>query len=99
MSEERKQGIRKLSLPAKLAIAVVVLFCIVRNIGFGIEYSNQMSQQSEIQGKIDYYSERVEELENKLEAPFDDEYIISVAKEKLNYCLPEEIIFYNDLEQ
>ena len=27
----------------------------------------------------------------------DDDYIIRIAKEKLNLRLPEEIIFYNDL--
>ena len=99
MKQGTKQGIKKLSLPAKVAIAVVVLFCIVEIISFRIEYSDQKAQQADIQEKIDYYSERVDELENRLDAPFDDEYIISVAKEKLNYCLPEEIIFYNDLEQ
>ena len=99
MSKGTKQGMKKLSVPAKIAIAVVVLFCVVEIIGFRIEYSNQRSQQADLQEKIDYYSGRVDELENKLAAPFDDEYIISVAKEKLNYCLPEEIIFYNDLEQ
>lgn len=94
-----KQSMKKLSVPAKIAIAIAVVFCIVRIVSYQIEYTNLKSQQEDIQEKIDYYTERVDELENKLEAPFDDEYIIKVAKEKLNYCLPEEIIFYNDLEQ
>ncbi len=94
-----KQGMKKISVPAKIAIAVAVVFCVVRIVSYQIEYSNLKSQQADIQEKIEYYTERVDELENRLEAPFDDEYIIKVAKEKLNYCLPEEIIFYNDLEQ
>ena len=94
-----KQGKGKISFPAKIAVAVAMLFCIVEIVGFRIEYSNHKAQQADIQEKRDYYTERVDELENKLEAPFDDDYIIKVAKEKLNYCLPEEIIFYNDLEQ
>lgn len=49
-----------------------------------------MEDIDEIQGKVD-------ELQNKLDTPFDAEYIIALAKEKLGYCLPEEIIFYNDL--
>lgn len=93
-----KQGIKKISVPAKIALAVAMLFCIVEIVGFRIEYSTQKAQQADIQDKIDYYTERVDELSNKLEAPFDGDYIIKVAKEKLNYCLPEEIIFYNDLE-
>ncbi len=46
-----------------------------------------------IQEKIDYYTAEVDELENKLNAPFDKEYIISVANEKLDYCFPEEVFF------
>lgn len=94
-----KEPMKKISTPAKIAIAIAVVFCVVRIVSYQIEYSNLKAQQADIQEKIEYYTERVDELENKLEAPFDDEYIIKVAKEKLNYCLPEEIIFYNDLEQ
>ncbi len=94
-----KEPMKKISAPAKIAIAIAVVFCVVRIVSYQIEYSNLKAQQADIQEKIEYYTERVDELENKLEAPFDDEYIIKVAKEKLNYCLPEEIIFYNDLEQ
>ena len=35
--------------------------------------------------------------QNKLDTPFDKDYIIALAKDKLGYCLPDEIIFYNDL--
>ena len=28
---------------------------------------------------------------------FDDEYIIKIAREKLNLRLPEEIVYYNNL--
>ncbi|MBE6606458.1 MAG: hypothetical protein E7635_05435 [Ruminococcaceae bacterium] len=94
-----KEPMKKISAPAKIAIAIAVVFCVVRIVSYQIEYSSLRAQQADIQEKIEYYTERVDELENKLEAPFDDEYIIKVAKEKLNYCLPEEIIFYNDLEQ
>lgn len=47
-------------------------------------------QIEDVQGNID-------ELQNRLDTPFDKEYIIALAKEKLGYCLPDEIIFYNDL--
>ena len=37
------------------------------------------------------------ELKNKLETPFDDEYVAEIAKKKLNLVMPDEVIFYNDL--
>jgi len=47
--------------------------------------------------KIEGVQANIDELQNKLDTPFDDEYIIELAKEKLGYCLPDEIIFINDL--
>ena len=88
-----KTNAKQLSVFAKIAICIAVLFCIVQIVSLRIEYSNQKEQQELIQEKIDRYSSIVDELENKLEAPFDDEYIISVANEKLGYCFPEEVFF------
>ncbi len=83
----------KFGITAKIATAIAVLFCIVKIVSLRIEYSDQKAQQEMIQEKIDYYSSEVDELENKLNAPFDKEYIISVANEKLDYCFPEEVFF------
>ena len=41
--------------------------------------------------------QQAEQLQNQLDTPIDDEYIVKVAEDKLSLRLPEEIIFYNDL--
>jgi hypothetical protein len=38
-------------------------------------------------------------LQAQIDAPFDRDYVIKIAKEKLNLSLPQEIIFYNDLSE
>ena len=43
--------------------------------------------------------QNIEALQDQLEAPFDDDYVIRIAREKLNLSLPQEIIFYNDLNE
>ena len=35
---------------------------------------------------------------NRLDQTIDDDYIIKVAREKLDLHLPEEIVFYNDIQ-
>jgi cell division protein FtsB len=50
-----------------------------------------------LEARVKSVSESIEALQNKLDTPFDNDYIIALAKEKLNYCLPDEVIFYNDL--
>lgn len=41
---------------------------------------------------------RVAELKYELDAPMDEEYILRVARKKLGLVLPEEIIYYTDIE-
>lgn len=88
-----KPDAKRLNIFVKIGLCVAVVFCIVGIISYRIEYANQKARQEELQVKIDKYTEEVDELENKLDAPFDDDYIISVAKEKLDYCFPEEVFF------
>ena len=42
---------------------------------------------------------KIDELQSRLDEEIDEEYIMRIAREKLNYRLPEEIIFYNDLSK
>ncbi len=89
----------RLIFPAKIAIFVVVIFCIVEAVSLNMEYSSLSSELEEKESKIAYYTDKVEEMKNKCEEPFDEEYIVRVAREKLNLARPEEIYFYNDLEK
>lgn len=38
-------------------------------------------------------------LKEELAAPFDEEYVKRVARRKLGYCMPGEIIYFNDLDE
>ena len=39
------------------------------------------------------------QLKEELAAPFDEEYVKRVARRKLGYCMPGEIIYFNDLDE
>jgi cell division protein FtsB len=52
----------------------------------------------ELEKQVEAQREKVEELKYKIERaqdPDDVEFKIEIAREKLNYHLPNEIIFYN----
>ncbi len=70
---------------------------VITLVGIQIEYNQLQEEQGKLQDDIDEIQGDVDEIQNKLDTPFDEEYIIALAKEKLGYCLPEEIIFFNDL--
>lgn len=87
----------RLPMPVKLAIFVAFIIMIITLVGIQIEYNQLEEEQTRLLEDIEEIQGDVDELQNKLDTPFDEEYIIALAKEKLGYCLPDEIIFYNDL--
>ncbi len=87
----------RMSIPVKLAIFFAFLFMIITLVSVQIEFNQLEEERAKIEERIEDVQGSIDELNSKLNTPFDEEYIIALAKEKLGYCLPEEIIFYNDL--
>ena len=86
-----------MSIPIKLAIFFAFLFMIITLVSVQIEYNQLEEERGKIEERIEEVQGSIDEINSRLNTPFDKEYIIALAKEKLGYCLPEEIIFYNDL--
>ena len=86
----------RLNFFIKLTILVVIGFCAVNIIRLRTEYNTLIETQSKLEAQKEAYEEEIERLKSELERPMDDEYVMRVAREKLNYYLPDEIIFYND---
>lgn len=87
----------RMSIPVKLTILLTFVFLIVTYVSMEIKYNKLEEEKARLEGRIESVNESIEEIQNKLDTPFDRDYIIALAREKLNYCLPDEIIFYNDL--
>jgi len=87
----------RMSIPVKIALFAAFLFLIVTLVGVQIEYNRKQEEKEKLLDKIEGVQASIDELQNRLNTPFDEEYIIELAKEKLGYCLPDEIIFVNDL--
>lgn len=87
----------RMSIPVKLAVFFAFVFLIITYVSIQIKFNNLTAQKEELNTRIGTVNESIEALQNKLDTPFDKDYIIALAKDKLGYCLPDEIIFYNDL--
>lgn len=87
----------RMSIPVKLAVFFAFVFLIITYVSIQIKFNNLTAQQEELNTRIETVNDSIEALQNKLDTPFDRDYIIALAKDKLGYCLPDEIIFYNDL--
>lgn len=79
----------------KIAIVLFMVFSIIMIVQLQQQFNELEKKHTALQVKIDAYEERLAELQYELDRPFDNEYIIEIARKKLNYHLPDEIIFEN----
>ena len=86
----------RFSFFVKLAILVVICFCAVNIIRLRTEYNDLKDTQIQLEDQKENYLDEIDRLKNELERPRDDDYVMRIARDKLNYYLPDEIIFYND---
>lgn len=98
--EERKvQTVDKkeTSFLSKLAVLAVVAFAAVTLVQLQMKYNEYKYEREQLRAEVDDYQDLYDELLEKAESEADRDYVVEVAKEKLNLRLPEEVIFYNDL--
>lgn len=88
---------QRLNIFVKVAIITFICFCIATIIGQQFEYNSLCESEDSISDHISSLKADIEELEDMINQPYDDEYVKKVARKSLGYHMPEEIIYYNDL--
>lgn len=83
----------------KAATLVFIVFCAVTIVKMQFEFNSLKEDKAAVEEQIKAYELKIDELQARLEEDFDTDYIMRIAREKLNFRLPEEIIFYNDLSK
>lgn len=86
----------RLNFFIKLTILVVICFCAFNIIRLRAEYNELRQSEEELLAEKQAYEDEIDRLREELEHEMDDEYVMRIAREKLNYYLPDEVIFYND---
>lgn len=81
----------------KFAIFALAVFAVISIVQLQLTFNEYRTERDELKAEVDALQEKADALQSQMNAPVDEEYIIGIAKEKLNLRLPEEIIFYNDL--
>ena len=83
----------------KLALVVVAICCIMTLLSANAESRELRDKCAALEEQIAEYNELILSLENDLSATMDEDYIIKVAREKLNMRLPEEIVFITNITE
>ena len=82
----------------KIAAMVFIVFCCIVTLKLRMDYNDMNAEKQELTAQIRELTEANEEIRYQLDRPFDKEYIMGVAKEKLNLHTKDEIIFYTDMD-
>lgn len=77
------------------AIVLVALLALVVFVGSIMEYNSLREERRGIEREIERVNQSVERYQHDLDAPMDDEYIESVAKDKLDLIDPDEELVHN----
>ncbi len=80
----------------KLAILTVICFCILNIVKLQMQYNGLKEQAAQLEIEKEKYENSIDQINTELNSEFNNEYVMRIAREKLNYYLPDEIIFYND---
>ena len=81
----------------RVIIFAMMIIGVVSIVKLQLEYNSLKTRRDALVVEIQDTYERIEQLQTSLNTPFDEEYIIKIAREKLNLRLPEEIVYYNNL--
>lgn len=95
----RKVTLGKAGFFVKIALFAVVVCLLVTSFGMLIKYNRLVGEQKKLEAGIEKAEVRAAELKYELDAPMDKEYIMRVARKKLGLVLPEEIIYYTDIDK
>ena len=81
-------------IPVILLISSIAIF--VTGI---MRFSELEREQKALEKRVEAYEYEIEELRYLLDSPVDFDYIVRVAREKLGLHLPDEIVYYSDINE
>ncbi len=80
-----------------MAVVVMVVFCVMTLFSTNAKAEKLREENEKLEALIEDYNEQIMSIENDLKAPIDDDYIIRIARRRLNMRLPEEIVFVTNV--
>jgi len=96
-NEAEKDTKLGLSMLGKVALGVVVLVSLIISISCLMRFNQLEAERKELEAELDQYNDAIRELQDIINSPMDDEFIIQQAKDKLGYYFPNENIYYPDV--
>ncbi len=88
---------------SKVFLRITIVSLLIASIGMFVtglmRYSELQREKELLEQQIEDYNYQIEKLKYLIDCPVDYDYIVRVAREKLNLHLPDEIVYYNDTNE
>ena len=93
-----KKGMRApmIKVLVRSTLAILLAVSIGMFVTSLMKYSELQREKEALEQKVEEYENEIERLEYLIDCPVDYDYIVRIAREKLNLYLPDDIIYYND---
>ena len=88
---------QRTNIIVRLAVICVCVFLIFSAVNMQFKLSELKQTRAQLDEELAQVEDRLLYIRMRLDSPITDEDIRRVAREKLNYRDPDEIIFFNDL--
>ena len=95
---DKKSGGFEIKGIMKIAVIMFIAAGIISSARMLVKYNEYRDKIDELSAQKAKYQDSIERIRYELEQEFDDAYVEKIAKEKLNLCRPDEVVYYNGLE-
>lgn len=93
LSSNSKRSLIKLLIGILLVASVIMLF------GGIMKYNELEAERKRLENEVADLEAEIDELQYLIDSPVDYDYIVRIAREKLNLYLPDEIVYYSDINE
>ncbi|MBP5208659.1 MAG: septum formation initiator family protein [Clostridia bacterium] len=89
----------EMSIFVKISLAVLSVVVVVTVLSLSLKYNELTKKRDKLKADVEQAQLELEKLRDEVNAEYNEEYIIKIAREELGYRMPDEVIYYNNLNK
>ena len=87
------------SLFVKISLALLTVIFVIMVLSLSLRYNELTRKRDQLKAQVEMEQLELEKLLDEVNAEYNEEYIIKIAREELGYRMPDEVIYYNNLNK
>ncbi len=92
-----KKKIKRSNLIIRISFVLIFVFLFISVISLQVQIRDLRVEREKRAAQLQTLQDSIDELELRIATPIDDKYIERIARDRLGYRKPGEIIYYNDI--